>query len=311
MTEWVERSDATHIPAFNPDETHRIFARPGCDVRATSADLGWRSLFVTLQHEPVTNAAYGGAPHHLLVMQLSGPVELTCGMGGSPITKTVIPGICTYIPSGEGFGIRFSNSLESAHLYLRSELVERALAERSAARSEQLHLDPFFGATEPLLEQLVRGCVAALQRAGSSGTLYVDCLAWAIAAHLVEMRASAAGHMSADLARGLSERQLRRVEDYIEAHLERDIGVDDLAEAAGLSPVYFARQFKTRTGTAPYRYLLVARIARAKRMLLADELPICEIALACGFCHQEHLTRAFKANVGLSPAAFRRARGRH
>ena len=117
--------------------------------------------------------------------------------------------------------------------------------------------------------------------------------------------------MSADLARGLSERQLRRVEDYIEAHLERDIGVDDLAEAAGLSPVYFARQFKTRTGTAPYRYLLVARIARAKRMLLADELPICEIALACGFCHQEHLTRAFKANVGLSPAAFRRARGRH
>jgi AraC family transcriptional regulator len=79
----------------------------------------------------------------------------------------------------------------------------------------------------------------------------------------------------------------------------------ELAGAAALSPVYFARQFKLATGLAPYQYLLKARVSRARRLLASGELPIAAVALDCGFCHQQHLTRVFRRHCGLSPAAYR------
>jgi AraC family transcriptional regulator len=103
----------------------------------------------------------------------------------------------------------------------------------------------------------------------------------------------------------LSERRLRRVVDFIETNLDRDPSLAELAAVSGLSPVYFARQFRRSTGLAPHQYLLRARIERAKRLLSLGELPIAGIALDCGFCHQEHLTRAFRKFCGTTPAAYR------
>jgi AraC family transcriptional regulator len=74
-----------------------------------------------------------------------------------------------------------------------------------------------------------------------------------------------------------------------------------------LSPVYFARQFRRATGVAPHQYLLRARVVRAKHLLAATDLRIATIALDCGFCHQEHLTRAFRKQCGITPAAYRAA----
>ena len=89
-------------------------------------------------------------------------------------------------------------------------------------------------------------------------------------------------------------------------HLGGDLGVEDLAAAASLSPVYFARQFKLRTGSTPYRFLRSIRIERAKQLLRNDCTSIAEVAVMCGFCHQEHMTRVFKSECGSTPAVFRR-----
>jgi len=291
---------------FNAAETHKIFSNPGCEVRATSASMGWRNLFVSVQREPVSETSYGGTPHHLLVVQQTGPVKLTLGMSGRPTTKTVISGGCTLIPGGEGFSIRITGAVDSVHVYLRKELVDRVLVDRACASSSPRQLTPSLGTPEPLLEHLTAGCVTALQRGDASSSLYVDHLAWAMAAHLVEAHAKGSRLRDMDVGKTLSERQLQRVRSYIEANLQRDISVEDLAQAAGLSPVYFARQFKRRTGVAPYRCVLIARVEQAKLQLSKDRMSITEIALACGFSHQEHLTHAFKTLCGTSPGAFRR-----
>jgi Helix-turn-helix domain len=52
-------------------------------------------------------------------------------------------------------------------------------------------------------------------------------------------------------------------------------------------------------------YLLKARVSRAKRFLALGELPIAAVALDCGFCHQEHLTRVFRRHCGVTPGAYR------
>ncbi|MGW4601410.1 helix-turn-helix domain-containing protein, partial [Streptomyces sp. NPDC004457] len=83
--------------------------------------------------------------------------------------------------------------------------------------------------------------------------------------------------------------------------------IADLAEAASLSPSQFTRQFRASTGRSPHQFLLALRLERACRLLRAGTDPIAEVAVACGFSHQEHLTRVMRARLGTTPAALRRS----
>jgi AraC family transcriptional regulator len=110
--------------------------------------------------------------------------------------------------------------------------------------------------------------------------------------------------------RGLSRPQMRRIEDYIEATLSEVIPIGRLSAESGLSVSHFVRQFRLSTGISPHQFVLRRRVERARRMLVETDEPIAQIALACGFSHQEHLTNIFKRQVGVTPAGFRRS-GRH
>jgi AraC family transcriptional regulator len=48
-------------------------------------------------------------------------------------------------------------------------------------------------------------------------------------------------------------------------------------------------------------------VERAKRLLESTRQPIAEVAAACGFCHQEHLTRVFRARCGTTPSVYRKS----
>jgi len=226
-------------------------------------------------------------------------------MAGRTTVKQVPAGGSTLVPGGEGFTVRIFDTVDSAHIYLRHEMFERVLEKRGiAVKAPQVQ--PFFAIREPLLEHLALACVAALSKPSRSTSFYVDHLAWAMAAHLIETQARGSVVSSVAHCSGLTDRQLKRVEEYMVEHMDGDLGVEDLAAAAGLSPVYFARQFKLRTGCSPHRYLRSLRVKRAKELLGHDHMSIAEIALNCGFCHQEHMTNVFRAECGTTPAAFRR-----
>ena len=116
--------------------------------------------------------------------------------------------------------------------------------------------------------------------------------------------------MSLPSVRGaLDPRRLRRVSEYIEAHLSEELSVEMLANQAYLSPFHFARAFKAATGTTPHRYLTDRRIERAKALIAEGRLPLAEIAHVCGFSSQAHFTRWFKRIVGTTPGAYRTNRG--
>jgi AraC-like DNA-binding protein len=95
-----------------------------------------------------------------------------------------------------------------------------------------------------------------------------------------------------------------RVRVAIEAHPERDVGLDDLASIAGLSRYHLLRAFRREVGVTPHAFVTGRRVARAKR-LLADAEPLSGVALACGFYDQSHFTRTFKAWTGITPGQYR------
>jgi AraC family transcriptional regulator len=300
-----ESSTSADPQGFSPCEPHGVCARRGWTQHASSAALGWRNLFVSSQTETPEVVDYGSARHHLLVVHRNGPASVSLRMAGRTTVKQVGAGGSTLAPGGEGFTVRIFDTVDSVHIYLRQEMIDRVMDERGIAIKAP-QLQPFFGVQEPLLEYLALACVAALGEPSKSASFYVDYLAWAMAAHLVQTHGRGSMVPSVAHCSGLTDRQLRRVEDYMLQCMDGDLGVEDLAAAAGLSPVYFARQFKLRTGSSPHRYLRALRVKRAKELLGHDYMSIAEIALNCGFCHQEHMTRVFRVECGTTPAAFRR-----
>ena len=104
---------------------------------------------------------------------------------------------------------------------------------------------------------------------------------------------------------GLSPSVLRRVREYIEAHLENNVSLEVLAGVAGLSMSYFARAFKQSEGVTPHDYLMRRRVHRALELLAGTDLPLSAIASASGFSDQSHFTRRFRQYFGVTPSRYR------
>jgi AraC family transcriptional regulator len=135
--------------------------------------------------------------------------------------------------------------------------------------------------------------------------LYGDTLSVALLLALAKLN----GSLREPIKRGqLAPYQLRRVTEYIGAHLAEDIQLQTLADLVQLSRSYFSRAFKMSTGLAPHQWLLQARIAKAKQLLLETDDPIAQIAINIGFVDQAHFTRTFGRAAGESPRAWQRAR---
>ena len=105
---------------------------------------------------------------------------------------------------------------------------------------------------------------------------------------------------------GLAPWQMRLVRDHIMGHLAEALPISDLARVSRLSQRHFARAFKASFGVAPHTFVMHRRIERAKAMILESDVPLAEIALACGLCDQSHMTRLFSRFEGATPAVWRR-----
>src|SRR3984957_12349443 len=104
---------------------------------------------------------------------------------------------------------------------------------------------------------------------------------------------------------GLSPGAIRRIREYVEAHLGESMDLATLAAVAGLSIHHFARGFKQSTGLTPHSYLTQKRVERAQEMLAHTALSLSEIAYAVGFSDQSHLARHFRQILGITPGKFR------
>ena len=103
-----------------------------------------------------------------------------------------------------------------------------------------------------------------------------------------------AGHTAAMPARSrgmLGKDQLRRVRDYVGAHLDEPIGVEALADIAARSPFHFTRVFSRSVGMTPHRYVVHLRLQRAIELVREGRSGLAEIAARTGFADQSHLSR--------------------
>jgi AraC-like DNA-binding protein len=97
-----------------------------------------------------------------------------------------------------------------------------------------------------------------------------------------------------------------RVVRFCRSSLARPIGVDEMADAAGLSRYHFSRRFQQARGVSPARFLAELRMQEAVR-LIQTNLPVREVARRCGFRDPNYFCKAFRRSFGVSPGAFGRS----
>jgi AraC family transcriptional regulator len=100
---------------------------------------------------------------------------------------------------------------------------------------------------------------------------------------------------------GLPREKLVRAVEYIQDQLDTDLTVSGIAQAVAISPDHFTRLFEESTGQSPYRYVVEARVRKAKDLLTTGKFTISEAAYHVGFVDQSHLTRHFKRIFGSPP----------
>lgn len=101
--------------------------------------------------------------------------------------------------------------------------------------------------------------------------------------------------------------RMRLLDEFIDAGLGGPLGIPAMAQLLELSEGYFMRAFKQATGKSPHSYLIDRRLARARALMRDSTASLAQIALACGFNSQAHMTSSFKQRLGVSPAQLRRS----
>ncbi|HEY0909255.1 MAG TPA: AraC family transcriptional regulator, partial [Bradyrhizobium sp.] len=138
-----------------------------------------------------------------------------------------------------------------------------------------------------------------------ASSLFVDPIVSAIANRFIAINYHTPAAESGKQTQRLTHRQMQRIREFVEANLETDIRLEMMAGICGRSTEYFVRVFKATAGVSPYQYVLNLRIERAKALLGVEGASIADVALQCGFSHQEHLTRMFRRFTGVTPGRYR------
>jgi AraC-like DNA-binding protein len=154
-----------------------------------------------------------------------------------------------------------------------------------------------------VLAELIAGAVDALERDRASTR---SLLQQAIAI-LQKDNAATQAAMPAVRQSSLAPWQAKRVAEHISAHLERSIGLRELAGVARLSHSHFSRAFKGAFGQTPHTFIMSRRVAVASQKMLNSRESLSQIALSCGFSDQAHLARLFRRETGFAPSQWRRA----
>jgi len=192
---------------------------------------------------------------------------------------------------------RYIQILQSRDTYgnLTSEMVRGGVAD----------LRPRYNLHDPLISQLV-SALANEVAGGLFDAILVDALNTALAVQIVRLCGDPAAIMLAP-SNGLSRERLNRVYDYVEAHLDDQLSLTDVAAIACLSPYHFSRSFKQAVGIGPQRYITQRRLERAKTLMRRTNLPLALIAQEAGFSDQSHLTSVFRRENGVTPGHYRSA----
>ncbi len=293
-------------PAQNPDR-FGSFVQRGVDTYAHALLVaGGKQLTALMRNsDAVCAALYMSPPYHLSVPAL--PVSrLSVNLTGAHVSggiegerpRNFDTSRHSLFLAPAGAAMAWHKDAPSRHLtiYFRADAFDGG----DDAASPLALSQPLFNICVPGIRSITDQLVDELNHPAIHDTDAADSLARLLLVHV-------ARHLRRTPApsQALNPAALARLRDFVVAHLTERILVADLARHVGLSLNRFASAYKEQTGQSPHQFVLALRLEHAGDLLRHSPLSLADVAHACGFASQQHLTNAMHRHTGLTPRRYR------
>lgn len=103
-----------------------------------------------------------------------------------------------------------------------------------------------------------------------------------------------------------SQLPIRMAKQYVQENYNRQVSLEDVAEAINLSPAYLSTMFKKEMGINFSDFLISCRMEAAKELLKTTDLPITEVAEQVGYTDSRYFSKTFHKVVGIKPSVYRK-----
>jgi AraC family transcriptional regulator len=265
---------------------------------------GWSGLEIELCQIRAGVTRVPATPYHRLGIHVGPPVNAFCQCDGHHHRRVQSHGDIDVVPAGlDG---TWEDDADCSILRLR---VSPALVRQAACDLELdpdgVEIAPQFQLRDRRIEHIAWALNTELRPDVASDRLYAESLSMALAVRLVQ---GAVPRTIASVGQTLSSRQKHRLVDFIQAHLDQDLSLVDLAGVAAISVSHLKVLFRRSFGMTVHQYVIHRRVERAKVLLSLGKMPASEVALEAGFAHQSHMAHCMKRVLGITPGSITRAR---
>lgn len=262
----------------------------------------WGPLAATEVHATPGRHAGQVVADHRVIFYLTPAVPTDCSCEGVGQYRVQSPYDFDLVPGGASGVWEDHAPCDMVSVRLAPSLLT-STAEALALPGGRAELAPKIGGRDPLVEHVVRALLAELQAPAPAGRIYADSLATALTTRLLQNFAVVgfAGRQT------LSKPQVRRIVEFVEANLDGELTLNQIAEVAGMSVPHLTTLFRRTMGQSVHAYVMERRVQRARALLLDRGMTIAQVALETGFAHQSHLARWMRRLLGVTPSDLLRA----
>jgi AraC family transcriptional regulator len=293
--------------------TAQVFPRYlGGEVLADSATLKWFGLFARRYRfaRVVDGFLVPATAEPLITCQLNGSAEFQeRDIGGAWVPRQVRRGDIFVTGSKTPYELRWRSpvgaEIDVIHIHLGVDQCQAAFEMVYQDKANAVEVTDFFGRDETLAH-LSFACAAMLSVRTAGNAKRVSAFAQMLAIYIAEKYTNISSQKP-DYRGGLPIARLRKIEDYVRAHLAERILLETLAELAELSPFHFSRVFKQASGMTPLHFVTRERMLQAQQLIRETSRSLIEIALEVGYTNPSHFAQVFRQTVGMAPTQFRNA----
>ena len=243
----------------------RIFKR---SPLISSLSVGWDDLGITIAYDRYPP---GEMPNVLVTQHCLGiytdmpsPVQTERKIDGRLVREENIQGGFVFVPANTSHQVSWNKEGGALTIAIDPTIVAQTIYE--VVDLDSIELLPQFITLDPLIYQIGVALKSALAKHGINSRLYAETLINTLILHLLEYYSVPVNSFKS-VAGKLPQYKLQQIFDYINAYLDRDLSLKELANSVQMSPHYFSRLFKGSTGITPHQYIIRCRIDRAKNLL--------------------------------------------
>ncbi|MEM7527000.1 MAG: AraC family transcriptional regulator [Pseudomonadota bacterium] len=271
-------------------EPNSVVMRPRTEICGTRFTIG--------AHE----SEIGRSKKCALILSKRSQGKLHADISGERMNAKVRPGSLTFMPTGVTQTFDFDGQTTNTVLAINPELIERA-AKTDHRLGGLDSLQPRLSFVRPSLERLVEECYHTMADADAGWRVLSESIALRIAYELLVVFKE----LPTGVATPLSPAEIERLVDFVEAEMENNFDLSDMAALLDREPFGFIRSFKAATGESPHQFVIQRRVAKVKELLQHTKDSLADIAYAAGFANQSHMTSTFSKQVGMPPGKWRKA----